>query len=491
MLKLMVTGRDEPTDSEISESEGAISHRESLSQERPSAVPARTPHLRGSVRSTLVPQSPGIRAPSSSRLSTDSRKSSLEVRPSMERRRRSYDDGQRSVSSHRAHDRSPLSPARQGSMDSPTSPSADPDTESSVAIQSLDETVEDANASESQILNHSDVFQVPTIHAPSPQRAKTETDAERLQRASQDTARRQAGSPPLETISKARRPPNVSRISTGGLSRSEQDSAKMQRSNYSIGRLVKAGMSPLQSASGIAGYLNKQSKQMSSLLATESMGYYEKVAGMWHGGARHYGSPTGMNPEDKVLDEHDETRDLNDAQRFRDHFAMPESEQLLASWHCYAQRTLPMYGKLYLGSTHICWRPLMARTTKMKLPLKVIETVLKDPSYRLGYSGMCVVVGGDEEVFFDFKDAGLRDDCVVTLLLSLQSVDPSTQLVESGLLSQEEIQATKAAKAEHKALQEARRAERVGEGEDEQDFLGMVYVNIIRSSTNRSIQPSL
>jgi sterol 3beta-glucosyltransferase len=258
----------------------------------------------------------------------------------------------------------------------------------------------------------------------------------------------------------------------------------MQRSNYSIGRLVKAGMSPLQSASGIAGFLNKQSKQMSSLLATESMGYYEKVAGMWQGGARHYGSFPGANPDDNVLDEHDEKRDQNDTQRFRDHFAMPESEHLLASWHCYAQRTLPMYGKLYLGSTHICWRPLMARTTKMKLPLKVIETVLKDPSYRLGYSGMCVVVGGDEEVFFDFKDAGLRDDCVVTILLSLQSIDPSAQLAESGLLSQEEIHATERAKADHKALQQARRAEKTHEDEEDQDFLGMIHSTAVLDHTN-------
>merc|ERR1711881_760590 len=112
-----------------------------------------------------------------------------------------------------------------------------------------------------------------------------------------------------------------------------------------------------------------------------------------------------MGPDDDIIDERDEERDQKDADRFRDHFALPDSERLLASWHCYAQRTLPMYGKLYLGSTHLCWRPLMARTTKMKLPLKVIETVVKGTSYRLGYSGMCIVVSGDEEVFFDFKDS--------------------------------------------------------------------------------------
>jgi sterol 3beta-glucosyltransferase len=357
-------------------------------------------------------------------------------------------------------------------MESPTTTSADPDTESSAAIQSLDETIEDTNASESQILNRSDVFQVPTIHAPSPQRARTDVNVDRLHRASQDTARRQTDSPPLDRVSKIRRPPPVSRISTGGLSHSEQDAVKLQSSNYSIGRLMKAGMSPLQSASGIAGYLNKQSRQMSNLLATESMGYYEKVAGMWHGGARHYTNMQGAHPDDNVFDEQDEERNRKDAESFREHFAMPESEQLLASWHCYAQRTLPLNGKLYLGSTHLCWRPLMMRSTKMKLPLKVIETALKGTSYRLGYSGMCLVVSGDEEVFFDFSNAEHRDDCVVAILLALQNSDPSYQVAESGLLSPGEIKATELAKAEHKALIEARRTEKTpGDEEDEQDLL--------------------
>ena len=473
VLKLMAHGLDNNNeDSELSGSEGPGSSRNSLNVERPSAVPARTPPLRESVRSTLVPQSPGLRAPSSSRLSTDSRRSSLEVRPSLDQRRRSYDDGRRSVSASHTYVRSPMSPHPQESMESPTTTSADPDTESSAAVQSLDETVDDTNASDSQILNRNDVFQVPTIHAPTPHRTKTETDVDRLHRSSQDTARKQTTSPPPEHSSRSKRQPAIARISTSALSQSEQDVGKLQGSSYSIGRFVKAGMSPLQSASGIAGYLNKQSKQMSSLLATESMGYYEKVAGMWHGGAKHYGSLPGAHPEDDVLDERDEERDERDADRFRDHFALPDSEQLLASWHCYAQRTLPLYGKLYLGSTHICWRPLMARTTKMKLPLKVIETVVKGTSYRLGYSGMCIVVGGDEEVFFDFKDSDLRDDCTVSIHLALNNADPTARMHESGLLSREEIRATEMAKAEHKALIEARRAEKTSEDVDEQDILG-------------------
>jgi hypothetical protein len=33
---------------------------------------------------------------------------------------------------------------------------------------------------------------------------------------------------------------------------------------------------------------------MSTLLATESMGYVEKVSGMWKGGKKHYDEPHGL-----------------------------------------------------------------------------------------------------------------------------------------------------------------------------------------------------
>lgn len=107
----------------------------------------------------------------------------------------------------------------------------------------------------------------------------------------------------------------------------------------------------------------------------------------------------GSRPDDDVLDDFDEEREQKDAQSFREHFALPDSEQLRASWHCYHQRTLPIHGKLYLGSTHLCWRPFWAKTSKLKLSLKSVETVIKGTSYRLGYSGMCVVISGDEKKF--------------------------------------------------------------------------------------------
>jgi sterol 3beta-glucosyltransferase len=69
---------------------------------------------------------------------------------------------------------------------------------------------------------------------------------------------------------------------------------------------------------------------------------------------------------------------------------------------------------------------------------------------------MVVVIRGHEEIFFDFGDQGVRDDCNISILLSIES-NKKRRLKESGLLNEQEVIAAEAAKAEHKALQEARK----------------------------------
>ena len=240
-------------------------------------------------------------------------------------------------------------------MGSPTTASADPDTESSAAIQSLDDTMDETTASESQILNRSDVFQVPTIHAPAPLRSLSEFDAKKLHRASQDTAR--SAKPRPDSPSQKSRP----KLKDTPPSFTEQDMARMQGSSSSIQRLMRAGMSPLQTATGIAGFLGGRSKRMSSILASESMGYYEKVAGMWAGGGRHYNSAEGLRPDDNVPDDHDAADYMRDANHFREYFVLPDTEQLLAYWHCSLHRVLPVPGKLYLGTKWLCWGPFLPK----------------------------------------------------------------------------------------------------------------------------------
>jgi sterol 3beta-glucosyltransferase len=88
--------------------------------------------------------------------------------------------------------------------------------------------------------------------------------------------------------------------------------------------------------------------------------------------------------------------------------------------------------------------------------LRDIESVTKEKGYRFGYSGMVVVIRGHEEIFFDFADIQVRDDCAVTLILSMQKIQH--QLKDSGILNEDEENLAEVAKAEHKALQEARAA---------------------------------
>ena len=324
--------------------------------------------LHGNVRTTLSPVglSPvqtGSRALSSCRLSTDSKRSSNEViRRSFEQHRRSS-ASPRSLSVQRQENRSrsPMSPRPQESISSPTD-SHDIDTESSAAVQSLDER----NVSASQILNHSDVFRRPTMY--DSRRSVSESSINELRRASEDTAR---------SAKVTRREQSETGKVRKSLVREESDNTTrptvlaqqtvtaetvqgaFPASLTSIQDFVRAGTYPLQRASVIAGFLRERSKRMSNLVATESMGYYEKVSEMWVGGGRHYNTVEGLAPGDDIRDPEDEEDAASAAQRFRDHFALPETEQLIASYYTYFHRVLPLYGKIYLSNNHFCYRTLL------------------------------------------------------------------------------------------------------------------------------------
>ena len=127
---------------------------------------------------------------------------------------------------------------------------------------------------------------------------------------------------------------------------------------------------------------------MSNLLATESMGYVEKVSGMWAGGRKHYGDSEGVVSNDRVENqEEDETTGYGD--RFRAHFALPPNEKLQATYFGYLHRVLPLYGKIYISNRKFCFRSLLPGTrTRMVLPLKDIENVDKEKGFRFGYSGL-------------------------------------------------------------------------------------------------------
>lgn len=323
------------------------------------------------------------------------------------------------------------------------------ETGSSHVVQSMTETTESA----SQILNRSDVFQSPTMRTLP--RGASETRG-RTRRPSDDTPR--SASARLGTMARPESDINPETSTDDMQSRPRPADQPLQDSRHSPGvplnDLVKAGAYPLQRAAGFAEYLKSRSRQMSSLLATESMGYIEKVSGMWIGGQKHYGETEAVLPEDPNVDLEDKEGGFSHGDRFRAHFALPSTERLQATYYAYLHRVLPLYGKIYISERKLCFRSLIPGTrTKMILPLKDIENVEKEKGFRFGYHGLVVIIRGHEELFFEFNTSDARDDCAVTLHQNLES---AKFMVESGLLAEEQREEVEAAKAEHRMLQEAR-----------------------------------
>ncbi|TVY71189.1 Sterol 3-beta-glucosyltransferase [Lachnellula suecica] len=424
---------------------------------QPSPIRTDGPQLEESVRATLSPILQG--AAQSPRASTDlSRASSDAFRRSMDlskfgRRsvdlnrlnfdgagRRSMSASRRSLSRHRLGER--RASEKLGSTDSYVNSLEDPGSSSALPSGS-----EETQASASQILRGSDVFLSPTI-----QRSASASRAPESALTNETTTHSPTNITSRKSYSTTR-PPALRANTTGN----STDGSQMGHGETSapaptLQSLVKAGAYPLQRAAGFAGYLNKTSKRMSNLLATESMGYVEKVSGMWKGGKKHYDEPHGLAPDDEYEDGDEQAAISGD--RFREHFALPDTERLQAAYFGYLHRVLPLYGKIYISDRSFCFRSLLPGTrTKLVVPLKDIENVDKEKGFRFGYSGLVVVIKGHEEIFFEFNQADLRDDCAVTLLQNLESM---RYLQESGILTMEEKENAESASAEHKALQKAR-----------------------------------
>lgn len=238
--------------------------------------------------------------------------------------------------------------------------------------------------------------------------------------------------------------------------KSAQDRRPALAGSSSLQNIFKAGALPIHKAAGLAGYLKDRSKRMSSVFASGSIGYYEKVSGMWQGGQRHYDesggqSPAGGHYDGPTIDEETVTK-AN--QSFRSHFALPDSERLTATYFGYLHRVLPLYGKIYLSANHFCFRSLLPGTkTRLVLPLTDVENVEKEKGFRFGYSGLVVVIKGHEELFFEFSKTHPRDDLTVTILRILEE-SKSSQPPEAASLgddSEEDL-----ANTEHDTLQAAR-----------------------------------
>ncbi|KPV76709.1 glycosyltransferase family 1 protein [Rhodotorula graminis WP1] len=106
-----------------------------------------------------------------------------------------------------------------------------------------------------------------------------------------------------------------------------------------------------------------------------------------------------------------------DADEFRRTFGLSEKEILLDRFPAYLFRGLPIFGHVYISSAHFCFRSagLLTAKTKMILPLSDIIGASKHRSYRIGYSGLMVIIKGHEEVFFELNNSDRRDACLANL----------------------------------------------------------------------------
>lgn len=188
-----------------------------------------------------------------------------------------------------------------------------------------------------------------------------------------------------------------------------------------------------QAKSQISKFTPKVIKSASYMWASHPVHYEEKIS-LERGSEDEYLA----SPKERV----------EATKRFQHHFALPETDVLVAAYYAHLQRNVPIYGKVYLGTKEICFRSLVPGVhTKMILPYKDIENTYKEKGFKFGYSGLVVVIHGHEELFFEFSSNSARDDCEFLLLRQLDkgsgsNTDAGTD-IESVMSASGELEAAK------------------------------------------------
>lgn len=151
-----------------------------------------------------------------------------------------------------------------------------------------------------------------------------------------------------------------------------------------------------------------------------------KVTELWMGGTKHFDDT--VDEDDKYLVPEEDRNESNE--RFRSHFLLGDSEELVASYYAHIQKAIPMYGKIYVSHNYVCFRSLLPGTrTKMILPVRDIENVSTERGFRFGYSGMVIVIHGHEEIFFEFGLAQNRNDAVNVILKQLDLYSHKSSII--------------------------------------------------------------
>ncbi|CAK4032195.1 Sterol 3-beta-glucosyltransferase [Lecanosticta acicola] len=316
---------------------------------------------------------------------------------------------------------------------------------------SANEESVDAHMSASQMLFDDGMFQRPTLRRPQPHPVEEHEDesddssrAPSTDRARFQPSTRQAGDGTIEVNQDLKHRASGEPGKTASAA-TDPNAQLAQRS--SRGSLVRGISTPITT---VAGMVRSSGKAMSSYLSSSPGSYVSNWSAAMAGGKRHYTDAEGLAPDDSVRDPDQEGDVAAHEQSFRAHFALPETEKLVSVFFCWLHRTIPIWGKIYMGTRHFCFRSLWYGTkTKIVLPYKDIINAQKSRGFRWGSQGMVLVIRGHEELFFDFAE-GLRDDATV---LVLKAVEKAAEAIEPTTLTTEETEIADAAAAENCLLQ--------------------------------------
>ncbi|EME42428.1 glycosyltransferase family 1 protein [Dothistroma septosporum NZE10] len=412
-------------------------------------------------RSTLSPLS-GRSSPS---ISSEGKRSSTDMtRPSLDDNKSTSDDrGGRSVS---ADSRGRY--GVRGASKAPSSPRIDDSTESFVTSSeqptdsSVDEDTMQANMTASTMLAEDGVFAGPTLRMPQPRRLVSGSTVEKLRRQSQHSSLESSAECAIVQSPSRQQPdqslahqPDIKRTESGGSGRTLEAERLQPSEAAATGRLARGISTPLQRAMTVAGMVRSSSVRMGSYLSSSPKTTLSNWSDAIAGGKRNYKDAEGLAPDDSIQDPEQEVDIAEHERRFQAHFGLPISEKLVSAFYAWLHKTIPVYGKIYMGTRRFCFRSLWYGVkTKVVIPYKDIINVQKQRGFRWGYPGMVLVIKGHEELFFDFPSVGLRDDAAVTVLRNLETVqDAATSMI----LTEEEQQEAEDAAAENASLQAARK----------------------------------
>lgn len=139
----------------------------------------------------------------------------------------------------------------------------------------------------------------------------------------------------------------------------------------------------------------------------KSMKTVSTMGGIWSTDPEHH-EKFGDDDQFYVEDEHDREVAFRHYQK---HFSLGLDAELVASYYAHLRRSLPVYGKLYLGSDRLCFRSMLPGvSTKMILPLKEIEKCDKEKGRKINYSGLHIRAQGGDDLILEFATKKTRDD---------------------------------------------------------------------------------